>query len=116
MNTQTNLPEVFGALADPTRFAIVERLLNEGDLPVGQLAEPFKMSAPAISRHLKLLESAGLIERRVEKQWRVCALKKERFADLHQWIERYQAFWNTSFDRLEALLDKQQGEDNDGNR
>ncbi|EEA93420.1 helix-turn-helix transcriptional regulator [Pseudovibrio sp. JE062] len=116
MNTQTNLPEVFGALADPTRFAIVERLLKEGDLPVGQLAEPFKMSAPAISRHIKLLENAGLIERRIEKQWRVCTLKKDRFADLHQWIERYRTFWNTSFDRLEALLDKQQGEEDDSSR
>ncbi|SDQ16182.1 metalloregulator ArsR/SmtB family transcription factor [Pseudovibrio sp. Tun.PSC04-5.I4] len=110
MIMQTNLPDVFGALADPTRFAIIERLLKEGDLPVGDLAEPFAMSAPAISRHIKLLENAGLIERRVEKQWRVCALKKERFADLHDWIERYRAFWNTSFDRLEVLLDKQQGD------
>tara|TARA_B100001939_G_scaffold329596_1_gene325983 strand:+ start:11213 stop:11548 length:336 start_codon:yes stop_codon:yes gene_type:complete len=100
------IPEVFSALSDPTRFAIVEKLLREGDQSVGDLARPFQMSAPAISRHLKILEDVGLIERRVKKQWRVCRLKKECFVSLDEWLERYRSFWIGSFDRLEAFLDQ----------
>lgn len=106
-----SLPQVFEALSDPTRFAIVERLLNEGEQNVGSLAEPFEMSAPAISRHIKVLESSGLIERRIDKQRRICRLKQECFSELNEWLRRYQAFWNNSFDRLDDYLAKEQGDD-----
>ena len=76
MNSQ-DLPTVFGALSDPTRFAIVERLLSEGERTAGEIAQPFAMSKPAISKHLRVLEDAGLIERRVERQWRVCRARPE---------------------------------------
>lgn len=101
-----NLPEVFSALSDPTRFAIVEQLLAQGELPVGDLAKPFEMSPPAISRHLRVLEGAGLIERRTVKQWRYCRLKQECFSSIEDWLRRYRDFWNNSFDRLEAFLEE----------
>jgi DNA-binding transcriptional ArsR family regulator len=101
---QIALPDVFGALADPTRLAIVERLLREGERSAGEIAEPFAVSKPAISKHLRVLEEAGLIERRVERQWRVCRIRPEAIRAVDDWVERYRAFWEGSFDRLEKLL------------
>ena len=101
-----NLPAVFAALADPTRLAIVERLLTEGERSAGEIAEPFEISKPAISKHLKVLENAGLIERRVERQWRVCRARPEAIRAMDDWMQRYRAFWEGSFDRLEKLLTK----------
>jgi DNA-binding transcriptional ArsR family regulator len=99
-----NMPRVFAALADPTRFAIVEQLLAHEELPIGDLAAPYAMSKPAISKHIKVLEDAGLIERRVEKQWRYCRLRRECFSSIEDWLGRYRDFWSTSLDRLDAIL------------
>ena len=101
-----DLPTLFGALSDPTRLAIVERLLAAGEQSAGAIAAPFDISRPAISKHLKVLESAGLIERRVERQWRVCRVRPEGIKMLDDWMERYRRFWDESFDRLEKLLTK----------
>jgi len=101
-----NLPALFGALSDPTRLAIVERLLAEGEQSAGDIAEPFNISRPAISKHLNVLENAGLIERRVKRQWRVCRVRPEGIKVLDEWMERYRGFWEESFDRLEKLLTK----------
>jgi DNA-binding transcriptional ArsR family regulator len=103
------LPTVFGALADPTRLAIVERLLNEGERSAGEIAAPFAMSKPAISRHLRVLEAAGLIERRVDRQWRVCRIRPEAIRAVDEWTRRYRAFWEVSFDRLETILNAPEG-------
>jgi len=103
---QIVLPEVFGALADPTRLAIMERLLTEGERSAGEIAAPFAISKPAISKHLRVLEGAGLIERRVDRQWRVCRVRPEAIRAVDEWMERYRAFWDVSLDRLEKLLSK----------
>lgn len=95
---------IFGALGDPTRLAIVERLLARGELSVGDLAEPFDISMPAISRHLQVLEHAGLIERRVEKQWRYIRARREGLVAIESWVARQRAHWNAALDRLEALI------------
>ncbi|HYD08099.1 MAG TPA: metalloregulator ArsR/SmtB family transcription factor [Reyranella sp.] len=97
------LSRTFSALADPTRRAILARLAN-GDATVGELAEPFEMSLPAVSRHLKVLTAAGLIERSTEAQWRRCALRGEGLRVAADWIEFYRRFWEESFDRLDAFL------------
>jgi DNA-binding transcriptional ArsR family regulator len=110
---QLVLPTLFGALADPTRLAIVERLLREGEHSAGEIAEPFAMSKPAISKHLKVLEEAGLIERRVERQWRVCRVRPEAIRAVDDWMNRYRAFWEVSFDRLERLLAKPEHKETD---
>jgi DNA-binding transcriptional ArsR family regulator len=102
--TPIELPSVFGALADPIRLAIVERLLAEGERSAGEIAAPFAVSKPAISKHLRVLEDAGLIERRVDRQWRVCRVKPEAIQAVDEWMQRYRAFWQGSFDRLETLL------------
>ena len=104
---QIALPAVFGALSDPIRLAIVERLLREGERSAGEIAEPFAVSKPAISKHLRVLEQAGLIERRVERQWRVCRVRPEAIRAVDDWMREYRAFWEGSFDRLDALLAKQ---------
>lgn len=104
---------VFGALSDPTRLAIVERLLTEGERSAGEIAEPFAISKPAISKHLRVLEDAGLIERRVDRQWRVCRIRPESIRVVDDWITRYRAFWEGSFDRLEKLLAAPETEEND---
>lgn len=101
---QQNLQQVFAALGDPTRFAIVESLLQQDELTVGELAKPHSMSAPAISRHIRVLEEAGLIERKVEKQYRVCRLRQECFSSIEDWLKRYRDFWQVSLDRLEEYL------------
>ena len=100
------LSQTFAALADPTRRAIVLRLA-EGDATVGQLAKPFAISGPAISRHLKVLEEAQLIERRVDARCRVCSLRRDRLAEAERWINETRQFWERGFDRLEALLQAQ---------
>ena len=98
-----NLSSVFGALADPTRRAILARL-TEGDLTVGQLAAPFSMSQPAVSRHLKVLERAGLISRTPRATARLSHLEGDRLREATEWLARYQEFWDESYERLDALL------------
>jgi DNA-binding transcriptional ArsR family regulator len=98
-----SLSQTFAALADPTRRAILARLAG-GAATVGDLAEPFDMSLPAVSRHLKVLTEAGLIERHTEAQWRRCELRGEGMREAADWIEEYRRFWQASFDRLDAFL------------
>ncbi len=95
----------FSALADPTRRAILARLA-QGQTHVGELGKPFRVSAPAISRHLRVLENAGLIEREVAAQRRVCRLRGEGLLAVHEWLERYRHFWETSLDRLVEFLEQ----------
>ena len=95
------------ALADPTRRAILARL-SAGEATVGELAQPFEISLPAISRHLKVLEGAGLISRGREAQWRPCRLEAQPLQDLDGWLARYRVFWEGSFDRMEAYLSQLQ--------
>ncbi len=102
---QPNLDAVFAALADPTRRAIISKLAS-GDAAVGDLAQPFAMSQPAISKHLKVLEKAGLIERRVDKQKRLSHLKAEPMQAAVNWLEQYKEFWENSFDQLDTLLNE----------
>jgi len=97
------LSTTFAALADPTRRAILARLAS-GEKSVNELAEPFEMSLPAVSKHLKVLESAGLIARGREAQWRPCRLEAAPLKDISNWVERYRRFWEESFDRLDAYL------------
>jgi DNA-binding transcriptional ArsR family regulator len=97
------LSATFAALADPTRRAILQRLAG-GERSVTELGEPFPISMPGISKHLKVLERAGLIDRRREAQRRPCRLNAEPLQDAADWIEQYRAFWEGSFDRLEAYL------------
>ena len=104
MSSTDALTTVFGALADPTRRAILARLAEGDDLTVGQLAQPFRMSQPAISRHLKVLESAGLISRRRRQTARLSHLEGERLKDAADWLARYRAIWQERHDRLDALL------------
>jgi DNA-binding transcriptional ArsR family regulator len=101
--TVDQLSSVFGALADPTRRAILARLA-EGDLPVRELAAPFPMSQPAISRHLKVLEHAGLISRSRRATARLSHLEPEPLREATEWLARYQAFWDERFARLDELL------------
>jgi DNA-binding transcriptional ArsR family regulator len=97
------LDAVFAALADPTRRAIVERLLAHGELTVGELAQPFTITTPAISRHLRVLEQAGLLTRRVEQQWRYLRVREDALASVESWISRQRRHWNAALDRLEAV-------------
>ncbi len=97
------LSETFGALADPTRRAILARLAS-GEASVTELASPFDMSMPAISKHLKVLERAGLIARGREAQWRPCRLRAGPLQDVAGWVEHYRRFWEESFDRLDVYL------------
>lgn len=103
------LTQTFSALADPTRRAIISRLAA-GEATVGELAKPFDISGPAISRHIKVLEEARLIERKVQARWRVCSLRRDRLAEAENWIGEMRAFWETGFDRLEALLEAENSE------
>jgi DNA-binding transcriptional ArsR family regulator len=97
------LDAVFGALADPTRRAILTRLA-QGDATVAELAAPFSVSQPAISRHLKVLEKAGLISRRRRRTARLSHLEAEPLREATAWLARYQAFWDERYDQLDALL------------
>jgi DNA-binding transcriptional ArsR family regulator len=98
-----HLSATFAALADPTRRAILARL-SSGETSVTELAEPFDMSMPAISKHLKVLERAGLIARGREAQWRPCRLEAAPLKDVADWVERYRAIWEQRFDRLDGYL------------
>ena len=102
------LSRVFAALADPTRRAILERLAD-GEQTVLELAEPFAMSLQAVSKHLKVLEAAGLVVRGKQAQWRPARLSGEPLGPAADWLERYRDFWEGSFDRLDAHLRDLQG-------
>lgn len=97
------LSQTLSALADPTRRAILAQL-SKGAATVNELAEPFDISLPAISRHLKVLENAGLISRGREAQWRPCQLNAEPLKQLDGWLGKYRKFWEGSFDRMDAYL------------
>lgn len=101
--TTDRLSITFAALADPTRRAILTRLAR-GEATVGELAAPFEMSLPAISKHLRVLENAGLIARGREAQWRPCRLEAEPLKEVADWVERYRRHWEESFDRLDEYL------------
>lgn len=101
------LDRLFAALADPTRRAIVERLLAAGELSVGEVAAPFAISTPAISRHLQVLERAGLIERRIERQWRFVRVRTDALAPVESWLSQQRRHWTAALDRLEALAARQ---------
>jgi DNA-binding transcriptional ArsR family regulator len=107
-----HLSTTFAALADPTRRAILARL-SAGEATVTELAEPFAMTLPAVSKHLKVLERAGLIERGREAQWRPCRLRAERLKEVDDWVEHYRRFWEESFDRLGEYLRELQQEQGD---
>ncbi|GGJ94874.1 transcriptional regulator [Pilimelia anulata] len=98
---------IFSALADPTRRAILARLAD-GDATVGELAEPFDISLPAISRHLKVLEHAGLISRSRSAQWRTSSLEAAPLAEATAWMERYRRHWDANLNRLDAHLKRMQ--------
>ena len=104
------LSAVFGALADPTRRAILARL-TEGDATVAELAAPFSMSQPAVSKHLKVLERAGLVSRSRRATARLSHLEAQPLRDATEWLARYQEYWDESYDRLDALLAALQGKD-----
>src|ERR1041384_7893630 len=107
-----NLDVTFSALADPTRRAILARLAR-GETTVQDLAEPFAMSLPAISKHLKVLERAGLISRSREAQWRPCRIEPRALKDVDEWLDHYRRFFDESFDRLDAYLQKLQANERD---
>jgi DNA-binding transcriptional ArsR family regulator len=109
------LGAVFGALSDPTRRAILLRLAS-GEASVTQLAKPFHMSLPAVSKHLKVLERAGLIARGRDAQWRPCRLRAEPLKDVADWIEHYRRFWEEGFDRLDDYLKELQTKEKDRGR
>jgi DNA-binding transcriptional ArsR family regulator len=104
------LSTTFAALADPTRRAILARLAS-GEASVTELAEPFDMSLPAVSKHLKVLERAGLIARSREAQWRPCQLDAGPLKGVAEWVEHYRRFWAESFDRLDDYLEKLKDEE-----
>ncbi|HEX4211982.1 MAG TPA: metalloregulator ArsR/SmtB family transcription factor [Candidatus Dormibacteraeota bacterium] len=106
------LSSTFAALADPTRRAMLARLA-EGEATVTELAQPFSISLPAVSRHLKVLERAGLIARGRTAQWRPCRLEAAPLAGAAGWLEPYRALWENSFDRLRDHLAEGRGEDDD---
>ncbi|HKX25342.1 MAG TPA: metalloregulator ArsR/SmtB family transcription factor [Actinomycetota bacterium] len=110
------LDRTFAALADPTRRAILARLAS-GEATVTELAEPFEISLPAVSKHLKVLERAGLVARGRERQWRPARLQAGPLRDVAEWAERYRRFWEERYDRLDEYLEELQGrgkEERDG--
>ena len=100
----SNLSSTFAALGDATRFAIVERLLQQGELPAGELQSVGQISAPAISRHLKVLRKAGVVEQRIDAQRRLYSVRPEAVQAIGAWSMSYREFWQKSLDRLEAAL------------
>ncbi len=104
------LNTTFGALADPTRRAILARLAL-GETSVSELAQPFDMSLPAVSKHLKVLERAGLIARSRAAQWRPCRIEPGALQEVDDWLERYRGFWDETLDRLDDYLAKMQTEE-----
>ena len=114
--TNDQLSATFAALADPTRRAILARLAA-GEASVTEVAEPFRMSLPAVSKHLKVLERAGLIARSRDAQWRPCKLEARPLKDVADWVDHYQKFWAESFDRLDEYLRRvQKKEKHDGGK
>jgi len=113
--TTDHLSTTFAALADPTRRAILARLAA-GEASVSELAEPFAMSLPAISKHLKVLERAGLIARARKAQWRPCSLQAAPLKEVADWVERYRQFWDQSLDRLDDYLHELQTKEKDHDR
>lgn len=109
------LSTTFAALADPTRRAILARLAL-GETTVNELAKPFKMSGPAISKHLKVLERAGLITRGREAQWRPCRLEPAALKGVDTWLEEYRRFWDDRLDRLDAYLQELQAKQEKGKK
>jgi DNA-binding transcriptional ArsR family regulator len=105
MTSSSHLDATFAALADPTRRAILARLAT-GEASVNELAEPFDMSQPAISKHLRVLERAGLISRSRDAQRRPCRIEARPLAEANQWLERYRQFWEANFGRLDSLLEE----------
>ena len=101
------LSDTFSALADPTRRAILARLAL-GEVSVGELARPFKISGPAITKHLKVLQRGGLITRSRHAQWRPCRLEAKPLQEVAAWVEEYRRYWDESFDRLDDYLDELQ--------
>jgi len=99
------LSETLAALADPTRRAILERL-SRGPASVNEIAEPFDISLPAVSKHLKVLENAGLISRGREAQWRPCQLEADALKRVDDWLDDYRRFWTGSFDKMDAYITK----------
>jgi DNA-binding transcriptional ArsR family regulator len=110
-----HLSSTFSALADPTRRAILARL-STGEASVNELAEPFEMSLPAVSKHLKVLEKAGLITRSRSAQWRPCKLDAGPLEEVWGWVEAYRRFWEASFDRMDEYLKEIQKGNDDGSR
>ena len=108
MATTDRLDRTFAALADPTRRAILARLAS-GEASVTELGEPFDMSLPAVSKHLKVLERAGLVPRGRERQWRPARLQAKPLKEVAEWTDRYRRFWEESYDRLDEYLDELQG-------
>ncbi len=113
--TSPDLSTTFAALADPTRRAILARLAS-GEATVSELTEPFEMSGPAISKHLKVLEHAGLISRGRLAQWRPCRLKADPLKAAADWLAEYRRFWEDSFDRLDDYLRELQAKDKPASR
>jgi len=107
-----SLSLIFAALADPTRRAILARLAD-GECTVGELAKPFAMSGPAISKHLRVLERAGLVARGRDAQWRPCRLQAAPIKQIAEWAEDYRQFWDASYQRLDEYLTQLMSEDND---
>jgi DNA-binding transcriptional ArsR family regulator len=107
------LSQTLSALADPTRRAMLVRL-SRGSATVGELAKPFKLSAPAISKHLKVLERAGLVERSKRAQWRPCTLRPEPLKEAADWIDGYRELWEVRFQQLDALLDEMKANEAEG--
>jgi DNA-binding transcriptional ArsR family regulator len=105
---------VFSALADPTRRAIIGRLAS-GEATVNELAQPFSMTLPAVSKHLKVLQRAGLVEQGRQAQWRPCRLQAAPLKDVADWLGTYREFWEESYDRLDELLQELQGREGKSN-
>jgi len=114
-NQTQNLDAVFAALADPTRRAILSRLAD-GAAPVNEIAAPFAMSQPAVSKHLRVLEQAGLIERDIDRQRRPARLRAEPMAAAVGWLEEFKRFWSSSFDELDGLLAELKKSETKGDR
>jgi len=110
VSTTDHLSTTFAALADPTRRAILARLAS-GEATVMELAAPFDMSLPAVSKHLKVLERAGLISRSRHAQWRPCKLEAQPLREVADWVTQYRAFWEQRLDRLEAYLQELQAQE-----
>ena len=111
-HTQDKLSSTFAALADPTRRAILARLAS-GEASVGELAKPMKMTMPAVTKHLKVLQRAGLIRQERRAQWRPCYLVAEPLKEASDWMEKYRKFWEESFDRLDEYLKVLQAKENE---